>query len=126
MPGTLVEIEEAVKTAEQAPSQERACDNLPLEKELQGALRWLRRRLKAVRACLITLKGLLPRFADCAPTIPAFSACLGASPVLPELREIAAPYLKYLPAPIGFAPRHSNDGGASVQRQHKVGTDPPD
>ena len=127
MPGTLVELEEAVKAAEQAPSQERACDNLRLEATLPGVLRWLRRRLKAVRCCLIVLKGLLPeRFSDCAPTIPALSARLGFSPVLPELREIAAPHLRCLPAPIGFAHRCSRGGGAGFENQHKRGADPPD
>ena len=126
IPGTLAEVEEAVRLVEQAPSQEKACDNLRPEKELQGVLRWLRRRLDVVRSCLIRLKGLFAdRFADCAVTILAFSACLGVFPVLPKLREIAAPYLRYLPAPIGFSPRYPNGGGANPENQHKVGTDPP-
>ena len=105
MPGTLVELEQAVSVAEQAPSQESTCDRLRPGKELQGALRWLRRRLNAVDSCLIILKGLMPKlFTGCERTLAAFSAHLRVSPVLPELREIAAAHLHYLPAPSDFSP----------------------
>ena len=126
MPGTLVELEQAVSVAEQAPSQESVCDRLRPGKELQGALRWLRRRLNALNSCLITLKGLMPKsLVGCEPTLAAFSAHLRVSPVLPKLREIAAAHLHHLPAPIGFSPRCSRSGGANSPNQHKTGTDPP-
>jgi hypothetical protein len=126
MQGTLEEIEGTVRAAEQAPSQEKACDKLGTDIQLPGLLRWLRRRLHAVYFCLMILKGLFAaRFADCAVSIEAFSACLDVSPVLPRLRAIAAPYLKYLPGPIGFSPRHPKSGNANRENQHKVGTDPP-
>ncbi len=126
MPGTLVELEQAVSIAEQAPTREKACDELRPRKELQGTLRWLRRRLKAVDSCLIILKGLTSElFVGCEPTLAAFGTHLGVSPVLPELREIFAADLHYLPAPIGFSPRCSCGGDACFPNQHKTGADPP-
>ena len=126
MPGTLVEVEEAIMAVERASSQEAACANLRPGKELQGLLRWMRRRLGAVHLCLLLLKGLLPElFIGCEPTISVFSARLGLSPLLPALREIAASHLSSLPAPIGFSPRDLGGGSPINQNQHPVGTDPP-
>lgn len=107
LPGTLAEVEEAVLAAEQAPSQERAADLLRTEIYLPGALRWMRRRLKAVRAALVALVGLLPQAMGkrCAPTITEFRAVLNVAPVLVELREVAADHLAHLPPPLGFGPR---------------------
>ena len=106
LPGTLAEVEAVVRSAGQAGSLEKACWQLRLEIELPGALRWVHRRVGAVHVSLRIIKGLLPeRFSDCEPTLDGFARCLGIPAVLPALRQIAAPFLAQLPAPLGFRPR---------------------
>jgi len=126
LPGTLAEVEEVVGGVEQAESQEAACAHLRLDIELPGVLRWVRRRVQAIHGLLNTLKGLLPeRFAGCGPRLGAFAERLGVDAVLPALRQIAAPYLALLPAPLGFGPLRSRDGEPDRAFQQGAGPDPP-
>jgi hypothetical protein len=123
LPGTLAEVEAVVGAVEQANSLETACSDLRLEIELPGVLRWARRR---VQASLILLKGLLAElFADCEPTLGGFGQRLGIPTVLPTLRQIAAPFLAQLPAPLGFSPQGSRNGDQPSVSQHPRGADPP-
>ena len=126
LPGTLAGVEEVVAAVEQAESLEAACAELRLEIELPGVLRWVRRRVKAIHALLNTLKGLMPeRFAGCEPRLDAFAERLGIDGVLPALRQIAAPYLALLPAPLGFGPRRGRGGEPDRADQQGAGPDPP-
>ena len=125
--GTLSEVEAVVRAAEQAAGLEAACNELRLDIELPGALRWIRRRVQGVHASLHLLKGLLPElFAACPATLTAFAAHLGVGEVLGALRQIAAAFLRRLPAPLGFVPRRTPGGGRDHARQHRVGADPPE
>jgi hypothetical protein len=75
---------------------------------LSGALRSIRRRVRAVRAALTAIATLMPeRFAGVSPTIAAFRQVLGGGGVLVRLREVAARHLGALPAPLGFRARAS-------------------
>jgi len=109
--GTVAEIEDVVAAVEHAGSVAAAVDVVhPPEAEdavgLVGALRSMRRRLRAVRAVLLAVATLLPeRFAGVAPTLGAFRAALSRERVLVPLREIAERYLPSLPAPLGFLAR---------------------
>ena len=124
--GTLAEVEAVVRAAEQAAGLEAACEGLRLDIELPGALRWVRRRVQAVHASLHVLKGLRPDLlATCRPTLTAFAEHLGVGAVLGALRQIAAAFLRRLPAPLGFVPRRTPGGGRDRARQHRVGADPP-
>ena len=115
-----------VRAVEQADSLEAACSDLRLDIELAGVLRWVRRRVQAVYASLILLKGLLPEwFQGCELTLGAFGQRLGLSGVLPALRPIAAPYLSSLPAPLGFAPLKRRGSEPGSLDQHRGGPDPP-
>ena len=126
LPGTLAEVETLVSHVEQARSLEAACADLRLEIELPGVLRWVRRRVAAIHAALNTLKGLMPeRFAGCEPRLGAFAERLGVDALLPVLRQIAAPYLPWLSAPLGFSPLCERGGEPDRTRQHPVGADPP-
>ena len=126
LPGTLAEIEAVVGAAERAEGLEAACATLRLEIELPGALRWLRRRVQAVHALLNTLKGLMPeRFGGCTPRLGAFAERLGVDAVLPALRSIAAHFLAFLQAPLGFRPPGAHGGEPDRVHQHPVGADPP-
>ena len=125
--GTLVEVEAVVAEAEQAPSQERAADRLrPDGVELPSALRWLRRRVKAVHAALVIVLGLLPEmFLGCSPTVSDFRQCLQTPVCLVQLRALAAAFLGQLPAPLGFGPRYLSRGERQRADQQSLGPDPP-
>ena len=104
--GTLLEVETVVLAAEQAPSREAAADELRLDIELPGALRWMRRRLQAVYLALQLLRGLMPElFTTAWPTLRGFRACLGVEVALLALRKVAAAHLPHaaptarIPAP---------------------------
>lgn len=124
--GSLDEVEAAVDAVEQAPSVESAADGLREDIDLPGAVRWTRRRLRWVRALLVTLVGLMPeRFASCAPTLASFRVVLGGAPVLVTLRAYAASHLAHLPVPVGFAARASRGDRGRRLAQQRPGPDPP-
>lgn len=126
LPGTLAEVETVVTTVEQASSLEAACDELRIDIELPGALRWVRRRVQAVHAALHTLKGLMPEhFEGCEITLLAFAACISVEVGLPVLREIAAVYLPLLPTPLGLFTLPAPGGEQKSRFQHKMGPAPP-
>jgi hypothetical protein len=123
--GTLAEVEAVVRQVERAPSLEAACVSLRTDIELPGALRWVRRRVQAVHAALLALKGLLPERFPCVPSLLAFAACLGVVEALVALRPIGEPFLPHLSSPLGFLPRRPPGGGRGRARQHRAGADPP-
>jgi len=124
--GTLAEVQEVVGIAEQAQSLEAACTDLRLDIELPSVLRWVRRRVQAIHSSLNTLKGLMPeRFTGCEPRLGGFAGRLDTDAVLQALRQIAAPYLALLPAPLGFSPRGLRGGEPARVYQHRAGPDPP-
>jgi len=111
MSGTLDEVEAVVAAVEQAGSVTAAVDVVhPAETEyavgLQGALRSLRRRVRAVYATLLAIITLMPeRFVGTRPTIEGMREVLSTDRVLVALRELAARHLPALPTPLGFAAR---------------------
>ena len=127
LPGTLAELEHAVVTAERFPSVAAAAARLRSGRsEPPGAMRWLRRRIRLVRRALTAVRGLLPeRFAGCSPTVLAFRDRLGTDAVLVWLREMAAPQLRSLPMPLGYARQAAAPGHPVLPRQQRVGHDPP-
>ena len=124
--GTLAEVEAVVGAVEQAESLEAACARLRPDIELPGVLRWVRRRVRAIHEALNILKGLMPEhFAGCEPRLDAFAIGLGVDELLPVLRQIGAPHLLFLPAPLGFWPRGGRGGEPDRALQHSVGPAPP-
>lgn len=126
-PGTLSEIEQVVAAVEQAKSVEAAADCLRRDcVTLPSAIRWVRRRLRLVRALLIIVVGLLPQsLLGCAPTVSALRERLACAQVLQALRERASAHLQALARPLGF--RHPSYAGGehpSAVQQH-MGPDPP-
>ena len=127
LPGTLAEVEGVVSIVEQAASLEAACMQLRPDIELPGIVRWVRRRVRAIHEALNILIGLMPEyFTGCEPRLDAFALCLGVDELLPALRQIGAPYLNFLPAPLGFRPPYVAGGETKKDRQHCPGPDPPD
>jgi hypothetical protein len=126
LPGALLEVETVVRAVEAAPSVEAAADVLRPDIELPGAVRWTRRRVRAVHRSLSTLRGLLPQtFASCPSTLTAFAERLGVALALPALRAVAADFLHELPAPLGLQPRLGRGGEVARAHQQPMGPDPP-
>lgn len=113
MTGTLDAVEAAVLTVEQAGSIASAVEHVhPAEAERAigsvCAQRWLRRRVRAVRAALLAIVTLMPeRLSGIAPTITALREALGTERVLVAVRCMAERHLSALPAPLGFGGRAS-------------------
>lgn len=111
--GTLEDVERVVTAVEAAGGVTAAVEvvhppDAPEPIGLVGALRSIRRRVRAVRAALVATATLLPEhFAGVAPTLAAFRDALGVSAgvVLVRLREFAERHLGALPAPLGFRAR---------------------
>lgn len=108
--GTLDEVEEVLATVESTASVASAADGLrPADAEDAvtsiSAARWVRRRVRPIRAALLALVTLLPELALCAPTITAIRARLGRARVLVALRELAWARLGSLSPPLGLCAR---------------------
>ena len=111
--GTLDEVEAVVAAVEQEGGVTAALENVhPADADgaigLQGAVRSMRRRVRAVRAALLAVITLMPeRFTGTPATIEGLRMALSTERVLVTLRELAAGHLPALPAPLGFAARVS-------------------
>lgn len=127
LPGTLQAIEEAVASAEAAPSLTKAADALRRDAvHLPGAMRWLLRRVRAVHGNLTSVRGLWPdRFLKCAPEVVAFRERLATVAVLVGLRGRCERYLAHLAPPLGFCPDAPGTGPVPEAVQHEAGPDPP-
>jgi len=126
-PGTLSEIEQVVATVEQASSLEAAADALRSDPiTLPSAVRWVRRRVRLVRALLTIVVGLLPQsLLGCVPTIAALRTRLACPQVLVVLREHGKAHLQALARPLGFGHRWAVGGEHQSGIQQRMGPDPP-
>jgi hypothetical protein len=111
-PGTLSEIEQVQATVERSGSLEAAANELRCDPiTLPSAVRWVRRRLRLVRALLVIVVGLLPRWLEgCAPTVAGLRSRLCCAWVLMRLRELCSGHLAVLARPLGFRHRPSPGG----------------
>ncbi len=126
LPGSLASVERVVVEAEGPGTREAVATRVRPELEPSGALRWTRRRVRAVHAGLRAAIGLLPMLlAGCTPDILSVRAALGAEFALPVLREKAGPYLSLLPPPLGFGPRPEKRRPRPSAVQQHPGPDPP-
>lgn len=131
--GTLDDIEgvaAAVGAAlERGDTFEMAARELRQDIEAAGAKRWVRRRVRWVQATLTSLLGLAPDvFAGCEQTIAGVRAALMVGHALMRAREIVAPHLSSLPAPVGFGPLLKKPARRPTSPAHNMGPDvpPPD
>jgi hypothetical protein len=125
LPGLLTSIEAAAVAAKSVGNMEGAADTLRgFEVTLSSALRWLRRRVRAVQAALEAVSRLVPKTSVSAlASGPTLWIELGQGHALLDLRRSLAPQLLHrLPAPLGFLPSRgaarSCDGN-----QHDMGPD---
>jgi hypothetical protein len=123
--GSLDEVEQVVAKVESATSIEAAASALRPDIELPGAVRWVRRRLRGVRAALLALLTLMPARIGTAE-LKAVRAELSTERALVALREIGAVHLSRLVRPLGFCPPRSERAQGEERIQHKTGPDPPE
>ena len=123
LPGLLTTIEEAVILADSARSIEAAADELRgLDISLPSAVRWLRRRIRAVRLSIEAAVEMSPQLMSC--FMAEATSRRDFSSILLRLRADFAPeVLARIPAPLGFqCDRRRN--GQLPDRQHDMGPDP--
>ncbi len=123
--GSLDEAEQVVVRVEVSRSVEQAAAFLRPDIELPGAVRWVRRRLKGVRAALVALVTLLPGELVSVVELHGLREFLGSERALVELREIGAQHLGALPRPLGFHPARAWVRKPGRGLQHETGPDPP-
>ena len=126
-PGTLYEIDQVAATVEQARSVEAAADQLRSDDvTLVSAVRWVRRRVAAVRALLTIVIGLFPQLLlGCTPTMVSLRERFACEHVLIVLREVAELHLQALAPPLGFKHPAYRGGERNERIQHEMGPDPP-
>lgn len=125
---TLAKVEEVATAVEEreGSSIEAVAKRLRPEIEVQGAVRWVRRRAVAVAVALVALKGLRPDVLTCvSPTLGEVRSALGVGAVLPALREIAGAQVVYVPPYVGLGPRVSFGKTKRRGIQQGKGADPP-
>jgi hypothetical protein len=123
--GSLDEAEQAV-VASESLGVEAAAQALRVEEsELPGALRWLRRRRRGVRAAVLALVTALPGQLGAVAELRAIRTLLGTERALVALREIGADHLHALPPPVGFRPARGSRAKSELRLQHETGPDPP-
>jgi len=124
---TLAAVEEVALAVEQrAGSMEALAAELRPDIEVQGAVRWVRRRVVAAVVALRVLKGLRPDVLDgVEPTLGKVRAALGVVEALRAVRELASAQLVQMPAYVGFGARHFKTNRGRRRRQQGTGADPP-
>jgi hypothetical protein len=123
--GSLDEAERVVAASE-SMGVEAAAQALRVEEiELPGAVRWLRRRRRGVRAAVLALVTAMPGRLGMVPEVRALRSVLGTERALVALREIGAAHLQTLPPPVGFRPACARRAQGEPPLQHETGPDPP-
>jgi hypothetical protein len=111
MTGTLEEIERVIDIVESSPSIVAASEVARPDDDDDAvtsisAARWVRRRVRPIRAALVALITLLPdELGECAPTLHAIRMRLGVEHALVALRAIAIDHLRALSPPLGLCAR---------------------
>jgi len=127
--GTLDAVEDVVATVEAkvaaGSSIEKAAGEIRPDIELPGAVRWVRRRLGAVRMALLALVTLMPERLGNEPRLGSVREVLGTKSALVRLREIGSAHLGSLAPPVGFGPRPKRRWRRRRHTQQGTGPDPP-
>jgi len=122
---TLVAVEQVASAVEQrTTSMEVVAATLRPDIEVQGAVRWVRRRVVAVAIALTVLKGLRPDvFGGVAPTLGGVCAALDVAEALPAVRASAGAQLRQMPPYVGLGARPRGGDRGQRGRQQGAGAD---
>jgi len=101
-PGTLKDVEDVVVEIQKHPTLVSAADHIRPDIGLQGALRWINRRISYVSTALRASAGLLPEVGF--KNLGQLQKIFGVDSVLSHLREILKEHLYALPRIIGLIP----------------------
>lgn len=123
--GSLDEVEQVVAAVEAGTTLEVTAAKLRPDIALPGALRWVRRRVAAVRTALLAMVTLMPDVLAASPSLSAVRETLGTKRALVALREVGARHLAALGPPFGFGPRPTVGVANRGRSQHETGTGPP-
>ena len=102
LPGTLQDVEEVVMEAEKYPTLTSAAESIRPDIELQGALRWLRRRLNYVKNILKVAAGILEPIGH--KDLRQLQKLFRVRFILPHLRSHLNDYLFRMPYILGLIP----------------------
>jgi hypothetical protein len=123
----LAEVEHAVDVAGAAPTLASAARDLrPELNDERSAVRWLRRRVQAIRSALTALVTSVPELFGTAACLGAVRERLGlqGSGLLVQLRAVGESMLPLLRSPLGFFHRSRACPDDAREPQHKLGPDP--
>jgi hypothetical protein len=124
--GGSLDDAEGVVVSSESLGVEAAAQALRVDEiELPGALRWLRRRRRGVRAAVLALVTAMPGRLGTVAEVRAIRAVLGTDRALVALREIGADHLHALPPPLGLRPPWAARTGGESRLQHETGPGPP-
>ena len=124
---TLEAVETVVDVVERRESSlEAVAEKLRPDIGVQGAVRWVRRRVVAITLAMVALKGLQPDvLSGVGATQGEVRAALKVDAVLAAARELAGTQVAHLPPYVGFGARHRGVKTAKRRAQHQAGADPP-
>ncbi len=124
---TLTAVETVVDAVERRESGiEAAAEKLRPDIGVQGAVRWVRRRVVAVSLAMVALKGLRPDvLSGVGATQGEVRAALKVDAVLAGARALAGTQVAHLPPYVGFGPRQRGAETEKRRGQHQAGADPP-
>ena len=93
---------------------------------MPGALRWVQRRVELVDRFLTAIAKSPPeQLNPYVASVAVLRTRLKTKRALTELRELLAPRLSELPAPLGFPQYRGDSVSPNFAVQHKMGHDPP-
>lgn len=121
-PSDLDAIERVVIGVEGARSVEAAADALRPDIVLPSAVRWVRRRLRLVRAALVLLATTLPDLVGHV-RLTAVRTTWATDRALVAARHRGATHVPAWPRPLGFGPHRTGRDAATGAVQHDMGPD---
>jgi hypothetical protein len=121
-PSALDDLERVVIDVEAARSVEAAADRLRPDIVLPSAVRWVRRRLRLVRAALVLLATTLPDLVGHV-RLTAVRTTWATDRVLVTVRSRAALQLPAWPRPLGFGPHRTGRDALGAAAPHEMGPD---
>jgi hypothetical protein len=128
--GSLDEVEQIAATVEERQAEGASLETVaaalrPEMMEVRSAVKWVRRRVRAVEVVLLALVTLLPGRLGEEPSVLAVRKALGTTQVLMRLREVGCSHLRSLAPPLGFGPQPRRRSRGRHAGQQGTGPDPP-